>query len=78
MTTEMKDVSKMTDAERQAELLIDADRRTKNCMIDIENALKRYGCMMDCIVTISREGVTQKYRVIPLVKVDDGKNGPTG
>jgi len=78
MGQELKDTSKMTDAERRAELLIDADRRTKNCMVDIENTLKRYGCMLDCIVTISREGVTQKYRVIPLVKVDDGKGGPTG
>jgi len=69
-----EDVSKMTDAERQAKLLIDADRRTKNCMIDIENSLKRYECQLDCIVTISREGITQKYRVIPLVKV----MGPVG
>ena len=66
--TELKDVSKMTDSEREIELGIDAQRRAKNCLIDIKNALAKWRCTIDPIIQISGQGIARSYIVIPLVE----------
>lgn len=64
--TELRDVSKMTDTERQVESAIDAERRAKNCLIDIEKVLVRWNCRIDPMVTISSQGIQAGFGVIPL------------
>lgn len=65
---ELRDVSKMTDTEREIELGIDAQRRANNCMVDIKNALAKWKCTIDPIVQISSQGIGRSYVVIPLVE----------
>ena len=65
----LKDVSKMTDSERQVESAIEAQGRSKNCLIDIENVLKRWNCRIEPIVTISSQGIQTAFGVAPMVGV---------
>ena len=57
-----------TDTEREVRLGMDAQRRSKNCLIDIQNVLKRWNCTIDPIVQISGKGISGSYAVIPLVE----------
>ena len=66
---ELRDVSKMTDSERQVESAIEADGRAKNCLIDIQNVLKRWNCRIEPIVTISSQGIQTAFGVSPLMVV---------
>ena len=63
----LKDVSRMTDTEKEIEIGIDAQRRAENCLVDIKNALKKWSCTIDPIVQISGQGIARSYAVIPLV-----------
>ena len=69
---ELRDVSKMTDTEREIELGIDAQRRAKNCLIEIKNTLAKWKCVIDPILQISGQGISRSYTIIPLV---DGPKG---
>jgi len=64
---ELRDVSKMTDTEKQIENAVDAQRRSQNCLIDVENALKRWNCRIEPVVTISSQGIKMAYGVAPLM-----------
>ena len=64
----LKDTSKMIDTEKEIELGIDAQRRANNCLVDIKNVLKKWGCTIDPIVQISSQGIGRSYAVIPLVE----------
>ena len=64
---ELRDVSKMTDTEKQIENAVDAQRRSQNCLIDVENALKRWNCRIEPVVTISSQGIQMAYGVAPLM-----------
>ena len=57
-----------TDAEKEIERGIDAQRRANNCMVDIQNALSKWKCTIDPIVQISGQGISRSYAVIPLVE----------
>ena len=65
---DLKDVSKMTDTEKEIELGIDAQRRANNCLVDIKNALAKWKCTIDPIMQISGQGISRSYAVIPLVE----------
>ena len=65
----LKDVSKMTDSERQVESVVDAQRRSKNCLVDIQNLLKRWNCRIEPIVTISSQGIQTAFAVAPMIEV---------
>lgn len=66
---ELRDVSKMTDTERQVESAVEAQRRSKNCLVDIENILKRWNCRIEPIVTISSQGIQTAFAVAPMIEV---------
>ncbi len=61
--------SKMTDSEKAVESALEAQRRAQNCLIDIQNVLKRWNCAIDPIIQISGQGVGRSYAVIPLMNV---------
>jgi len=52
----------------EVELGIDAKRRADNCMVDIQNALKKWKCVIDPVVQISGSGISRSYAIIPLVE----------
>ena len=64
----LKDVSKMTDTEKEIELGIDAQRRANNCLVDIKNTLNKWKCTIDPVIQISGQGIARSYAVIPLVE----------
>ena len=66
---ELRDVSKMTDSERQVESAIDTQRRAKNCLIDIKNAEKRWNCKVDPVIQISGQGIQSGFNVVPVMEV---------
>jgi len=66
---ELREVSKMTDSERQVESAIEVQGRSRNCLIDIENILKRWNCRIEPIVTISSQGIQTGYGVAPMTEV---------
>ena len=66
---ELREVSKMTDSERQVESAIEAQGRSKNCLIDIENTLKRWNCRIEPVMTISSQGIQTGYGVAPMMVV---------
>lgn len=66
---ELRDVSKMTDTERQVESAVEAQARSKNCVIDIENVLKRWNCRIEPIVTISSQGIQMSWGISPMMMV---------
>jgi hypothetical protein len=57
----------MTDSERQVEAALDADRRSKNCLVDVQNVLKRWNCVIDPMVMVSTKGVMVSWGVIALM-----------
>ncbi len=65
----MNDISKMTDTERQVESAIESSLRSKNCLIDIENVLKRWNCRIEPVITISSQGIQTAFGVAPLMVV---------
>ncbi len=65
---ELRDISKMTDSEREIELGIDAQRRANNCLVDIKNVLAKWKCTIDPIIQISSQGIGRSYSVVPLVE----------
>ncbi len=65
---ELRDISKMTDSEREIELGIDAQRRANNCLVDIKNVLAKWKCTIDPIIQISGQGISRSYAIIPLVE----------
>ena len=70
MTNNLRDISKMTDSERQVESAVEAQARSKNCMIDIQNILKRWNCRIEPVMTISSfQGIQANYAVVPMVEV---------
>ena len=66
---ELRDVSKMTDTERQVESAVEAQARSRNCFIDIENILKRWNCKIDPVVQISGQGIQTGFGVSPMIEV---------
>ena len=69
MGSELKDVSKMTDTEREIEIGVEANRRAQNCMIDIKNALNRWKCQIEPMVQISGSGIVKgNFMIVPLVE----------
>lgn len=66
---ELRDMSKMTDSERQVESAVEAQRRSKNCLVDIENVLKRWNCRIEPVITISSQGIQTAFAVAPLMVV---------
>jgi hypothetical protein len=66
---ELRDVKKMTDTERQIESAIEAERRLKNCLIDVENVLKKWNCRVEPVVTISSRGIQMTWGISPLMVV---------
>ena len=64
----LKDVSRMTDTEKEVELGIDAQRRANNCLVDIKNALTKWKCTIGPIIQISNQGIGRSYEVIPIVE----------
>jgi hypothetical protein len=63
----LKDVSKLTEAEQQIESQIEAKRRTDNCMVDIQNVLKRWNCVIDPVITLSGQGIVNAgFRVVAI------------
>jgi len=66
---ELRDVSKMTDTERQVESAVEAQGRSKNCLIDIEKVLRRWNCRIEPIVTISSQGIQTAFGVAPMTEV---------
>ncbi len=67
--TDLRDVSKMTDTERQVETAVEAQARSRNCLIDIQNVLKRWNCRIDPMVQISGQGIEMGFNVVPIVEV---------
>jgi len=65
----LKDVSKMTDTERQVESAVEAQARVRNCFIDIEKVLKRWNCKIDPMVQISGQGIQTGFNIVPMVEV---------
>jgi len=65
---ELKDVSKMTDAEREIELGVDAQQRANNCLIDIKKILERWQCTIDPVLQMSTQGIKGTFLVVPLIK----------
>jgi hypothetical protein len=55
------------DADKQVEAAIDADRRAKNCMVDVQNALKKWNCQIEPILTLTSRGVQGAWAVEPLM-----------
>ena len=68
MSNELKDVSKMTDTEREIETAVEAQRRANNCLIDIKNVLAKWKCTIDPVIQISGQGIARSYMVVPLVE----------
>ncbi len=66
---DLRDVSKMTDTERQVESAVEAQRRSKNCLVDIENVLRRWNCRIEPVMTISFQGIQTSFAVVPGVEV---------
>jgi len=66
---DLRDVKKLTEAEKQVELAVDAQRRSKNCLVDVENVLKRWNCRIEPIVQISSKGIQTSFAVAPLITV---------
>lgn len=66
---ELRDVSKMTDTERQVEGAVMAKRRADNCLIDIQNVLKRWNCRVDPMVQISGQGIQTGFNIVPMMEV---------
>jgi hypothetical protein len=66
---DLRDMSKMTDTERQVESAVEAQRRSKNCLVDIENVLRRWNCRIEPIMTISFQGIQTSFVVVPQVQV---------
>ena len=66
---ELRDVRKMTDAERQVESAVEAQARSRNCLIDIEGVLKRWNCRIEPVVTISSQGIQTTFGIAPLMVV---------
>jgi len=66
---DLRDVKKMTDTERQVESAIEAQARSKNCLIDIQNVLKRWNCRIEPVMTLTSQGVQTAYGIAPLVEV---------
>ncbi len=50
---------------------IDAKRRSENCMVDIQNVLKRWNCMINPMVIISGRGIQPNFEIIPLDMMPD-------
>jgi len=66
---ELRDVKKMTDTERQVESAIEVQRRSKNCLVDIENILKRWNCRIEPVMTLTSQGVQTAYGISPMMAV---------
>jgi len=65
----LRDMSKMTDSERQVESAIEAQTRSKNCLIDIQNVLKKWNCRIEPMMTLTSQSVQTAYGIAPMVEV---------
>lgn len=65
----LRDVSKMTDTERQVESAVEAEGRAKNCLVDIERILARWNCRINPMVTVSAQGIQAGFGIVPLMTV---------
>ena len=45
---------------------ISSDIRAKNCLVDIQNALKRWGCRINPIIELSGMGMKTNFQVVPM------------
>ncbi len=66
---ELRDISKMTDAERAVEGAIEIQTRSRNCMIEIENILKRWNCKIEPVITLSSQGIQGNWGITPIMAV---------
>lgn len=66
---ELRDVSKMTDSERQVEEAVDAKRRADNCLIGVQNELKKWNCKIEPIMTFSSMGIQANWGIAPMMVV---------
>ncbi len=48
------------------ETVLEAKRRSENCMVDIKNAEKRWHCVINPVITVSGRGILPSYEIIPL------------
>jgi hypothetical protein len=69
MEGNIREIRPMTDSEKAIEIKLEAERRSSNCKIDIQNILKKWDCQMDPQIMISRGGIRVNYEVIAIVKV---------
>ena len=69
MSNGLKDVSKMTDTEKEIEIGIEAGRRAQNCMIDIKDVLNKWKCQIEPMIQISGSGIVKgTFMVVPLIE----------
>lgn len=59
----------VTDAEKEIQLGLDAQRRAQNCMVDIKNTLAKWKCSIEPMIQISGSGIVKgNFMVVPLVE----------
>lgn len=59
-----------TPEEVLVEQAIEANRRAQNCLLAIQNELRRYQCMIEPLISISGSGKMQgNWAVIPLAVI---------
>ena len=63
------DVSKMNPFEQTVEQAINSKRRADNCLVDINNALKKWRGQINPVVEISGMGIKPGYQIVPMPDV---------
>ena len=66
---EFRDARKMTDSEKRVESVLESQMRAKNCLIAIQNELRRWNCKVEPVMTISSQGIQSNWAVAPLVEI---------
>lgn len=67
------DIRAAVDPLAEVGIGMDAKRRADNCLIDVQNALKRWMCVIDPRIEISGStGVKPSYAIVPLVQRPTG------
>lgn len=65
----MEKVRILNEVDNSVETVMEEKRRSENCMVDIQNVLKRWRCAINPMVTISGRGIQPNFEIVPLPNV---------